>query len=263
MPKFEILCVTMHQTDFSKIEEMNIHSDVLFANQASTTGYDEMTFGDNKLARMVTTETRGVGKNRNLALIYANADICLLADDDMVYDDDVEQIVVNEFEELHRADAIIFNVITDSKEHPQVFNKKQKRMTMFSRNPYGAVRIAFRLNKIRRSNIWFTTMFGGGAPYPCGEDSMFIRDMMKKGMKVYVSNKVIGRIKFEASTWYTGMDERFFAGKGSYIQATRKGLWRYMYAFYYAYRTRKRSNVPGLKKVKSMIKGMNEYKLSG
>lgn len=33
MSKFELLCVTMHQKDFSKIQEMNIHSDVVFANQ--------------------------------------------------------------------------------------------------------------------------------------------------------------------------------------------------------------------------------------
>ena len=31
MSKFEILCVTMHQKDFSKIQKMNIHSDVVFA----------------------------------------------------------------------------------------------------------------------------------------------------------------------------------------------------------------------------------------
>ena len=39
MPKFEILCVTMHQTDFAKVEEMNIHSNVVFANQCNRTAY--------------------------------------------------------------------------------------------------------------------------------------------------------------------------------------------------------------------------------
>ena len=44
MSKFEILCVTMHQRDFSKIQEMNIHSDVVFANQAETTKIEEYLF---------------------------------------------------------------------------------------------------------------------------------------------------------------------------------------------------------------------------
>jgi hypothetical protein len=30
MQNFETLCVTIHQTDFSKIRSMNIHSNVIF-----------------------------------------------------------------------------------------------------------------------------------------------------------------------------------------------------------------------------------------
>ena len=44
MSKFEILCVTMRQNDFSKIREMNIHSDVVFANQCDHTSYEEIEF---------------------------------------------------------------------------------------------------------------------------------------------------------------------------------------------------------------------------
>ena len=38
MATFEILCVTMHQNDFSKIKEMNIHSDVVFATLSEEWG---------------------------------------------------------------------------------------------------------------------------------------------------------------------------------------------------------------------------------
>ena len=62
MSRFQILCTTMHQNDFSKIKEMNIHSDVVFANQADTTSYSEMKFEGHR-ARMITTGTKGVGVN--------------------------------------------------------------------------------------------------------------------------------------------------------------------------------------------------------
>ena len=52
MSRFEVLCVTMHQKDFSKIEQMNIHSDVVFANQADDTRYDEYEFKGKK-AKMI------------------------------------------------------------------------------------------------------------------------------------------------------------------------------------------------------------------
>ena len=44
MKKFEILCVTMGQTDFSKISEMNVHSNIVFANQAGEVSYSDFEF---------------------------------------------------------------------------------------------------------------------------------------------------------------------------------------------------------------------------
>ena len=56
---------------------------------------------------MITTETRGVGINRNLALTYAKGEICLFADDDVTYNDDVEERVLAEImTEAHRYDSI-------------------------------------------------------------------------------------------------------------------------------------------------------------
>ena len=126
MSKFQILCVTMHQKDFSKINEMNIHSDVIFANQADSTGKDVLEF-DGHTATMITTETRGVGVNRNIALMYADADICLFADDDVTYVDDMERMVVSEFEAHPDADVMIFHVETDDPVRPQKkYSRTQK-----------------------------------------------------------------------------------------------------------------------------------------
>lgn len=79
----EVLCATMHQNDFSNYYAMNIHDcDVIFANQSDEFSYQEMTVGANSV-KMLTTTTRGVGKNRNLALVMASSEILLLADDDL------------------------------------------------------------------------------------------------------------------------------------------------------------------------------------
>ena len=52
MSKFEILCVTMHQNDFSKIKEMNVHSNIVYANQADYTSYEEYEF-EGHTAKMI------------------------------------------------------------------------------------------------------------------------------------------------------------------------------------------------------------------
>ena len=257
MSRFEILCVTMHQKDFSKIEQMNIHSDVVFANQADRTSFDEKEF-DGHLARMITTDTRGVGINRNLALTYAKGEICLFADDDVTYDDDVEERVLAEFDAHPDADIIIFHLDTDS-DRKQIKYNETKKCSRFCKMPWGGVRIAVRLSSIRKANIWFTTLFGGGCIFPSGEDSMWLTDARKKGLTFYVSKETIGSVSFETSTWFSGADEKFYYGKGAFYQALHPKT-KYMWMLYLAFRTLKGGDLTLFEKIKFMKLGSKGYK---
>ena len=213
MSKFQILCVTMHQSDFSKIKEMNIHSDVIFANQADCVAKDILTFEEHT-AMMITTDTRGVGINRNVALMYADADICLFADDDVTYVDGLEEVVVAEFEAHPDADIMIFHLDTDDQVRKQKKYTKTKKCGYMTRMPWGGARIAVRLCAAKKANLWYTTLFGGGCVFPGGEDSMWLLEAKRKGLTFYVSDKTIGTVSFATSTWFSGTDERFFWGKG-------------------------------------------------
>ncbi len=259
MSKFEILCVTMHQTDFSKIKQMNIHSDVIFANQADRTAYEEMEF-EGHTAKMITTQTRGVGVNRNLGLLYASADICLFADDDVEYNADAEAKVLSEFEAHPDADVVVFHFETDSVERKQRLYSKTRKHGRWGRMPWATFRIAVRLNSQRKANIWYTTLFGGGSLFPSGEDSMWLSDAKKAGLKFYVSKETIGRVSFEVSTWYTGADERYFYGKGAFYQAVHPKL-KYLWILYFAHRTKKLTQIPFADRIKLMRDGSRGYKL--
>ena len=217
---FEVLCVTMHQTDFSKIEKMNISSNVVFANQCDHTSYEEMIF-DGHTAKMISTQTRGVGKNRNLTLIYASADICLFADDDVTYVDDAEQKILSEFASHPDADIFIFNFDSDDSTRPDIKHSKTKKWISL-RNPWGAIRIAFRLSAIKKANLWFSTLFGGGCVFPSGEDSIWLKDARKAGLTIYVSKETIGTVSYETSSWFTGYDEKYFYGIGACYQAINR-----------------------------------------
>lgn len=256
MSRFEILCVTMHQKDFSKIEQMNIHSDVVFANQSDTTRYDELNFGAH-CARMITTDTRGVGVNRNIALTYAKGEICLFADDDVTYNDDMEQRVLAEFDAHPDADIIIFHLDTDS-ERKQIKYNQTKKCGRFCRVPWGACRVAFRLSSVKKANLWFTTLFGGGCVFPSGEDSMWLADARKKGLIFYVSKETIGKVSFDGSTWFTGYDEKFFYGKGAFYQAVHPKT-KYLWMLYFVFRTKSKSRIPMKEKFAWMKNGIDGY----
>lgn len=258
MAVFEVLCVTMHQKDFSKIKQMNLHSNIVFANQGDRTAYEEMAF-DGYTARMISTQTRGVGVNRNLALMHAKADICLLADDDVWYKDEMEVLVTSEFEAHPDADVMIFHFDSDDPKRKLSKYKKTKKRSRFSGLPFGGIRIAFRLNSVKKANVWFTTLLGGGCVFPSGEDSMFLQDLKRAGLKIYVSKETIGTVSFATSTWFTGYDQRYYFGKGAFYQAARPKL-KYLWMLYMALRTYKKKELSFSEKLKWMNCGSKGYK---
>ena len=257
MSKFEILCVTMHQTDFAKLKEMNIHSDVVFANQADRTAFEEIEFEGHR-ARMITTATRGVGMNRNTALLYAEGEICLFADDDVVYHDDMEARVLAEFDAHPDADIVIFHLETDDSKRKQIQYPKTKKCGPFTRMPWGGIRIAFRLNSIRKANVWFTALFGGGCVFASGEDSMWLTAAKKAGLTFYVSKETIGTVDMSTSSWFTGGDEKFYFSKGAFYAATHKKTFLF-WMFYFAWRTRRNRQLTFKEKCKWMRNGKFGY----
>lgn len=256
--RLEVLCVTMGQLDFRKIEQMNISCDVLFANQGGTTAFSEMTFHGCR-ARMITTETRGVGVNRNIALEYAKEEVCLLADDDMRYIDGYEDIILKEFADNPNADIIIFNIGTNTPEIGRLPTqiKKKRYMHRWSRNPFGAPRIAFRKTSVLKSNIRFSPYFGGGGVFRNGEDTIWLKQMMDAGLKVLLSPKYIGDVSYEVSTCYSDNQEERIYTTGAITEAS-EGFLKPLYFVYYTM-IRNYDGVPKTKAIHLFLAGMRGY----
>lgn len=257
MEKIQVLCPTMNQKDFAKYKEMNINCDVVFANQTINYGYEE-TYINGNYVQMISSNHRGVGKNRNTALLNATAKICLFADDDVKYSDDYVLTVTKAFAEIPDADIIIFNFTTESNRKPKNKNKI-KRCRFWNVLSYGTYRIGFRLDKVYKSNVWFTHLFGGGAKYSSGEDTMWLIDSLKKGLKIYTYPQIIGSVKQEESTWFKGYDEEYFFSKGALVQANFRRI-KLLLIIYYLIRFRKISKLSLRKMFKYLIKGSKAFK---
>ena len=78
--------------------------------------------------------------------------------------------------------------------------------------------MCIRTESIRKANVWFSLLFGGDARYSNGEDSLFIHDCLKKGLKIYGVPVTIGhemrRQEGDESTWFKGFTEKFFYDRG-------------------------------------------------
>ncbi|MCC5464084.1 glycosyltransferase [Pelosinus baikalensis] len=221
----EVLVSTMHQQDLSLVEKMNIRTNAVLINQCDNNDVVEAK-DDEKCIKMYSFRERGVGKSRNIALIRATGDICIMADDDVVYLDHYEQIVRDAFAKNPNADMIMFNVTNAHEERNKrdKVNTKNKRVRFYNCLRYGTYNIAFRRERLLKHNVFFSLLFGGGAAYGSGEDTLFIWECLKKGLIIYASPAKIADVYHQKSTWFSGHNEKYYFDRGVLFEALSKCL---------------------------------------
>lgn len=211
---FQVLLSTMNRKDISILTRMHVTSNAIVINQNNFVDYKHIKQHGKKIL-FITVPESGVGLSRNMSLSRANADICLLADDDVVYNNQYEQKILDAFKDHPEADVLIFNLTSTNPLRPTATVKKATRIRRYNSLRYGTFQLAFRLEKIRVANIHFSLLFGGGARYSSGEDSIFIYDCLRKGLKIYALPVEIGIVNHEESTWFRGYNDKYFKDKGA------------------------------------------------
>jgi glycosyltransferase involved in cell wall biosynthesis len=222
----QVLVAAMHQKDHSLLEKMHIKTDAIVANQCEYNSIEDFEWNGNKI-RYLNFAERGVGLNRNNALMRATGDICLFADDDMVYVDDYVEKVKSAFERYPDADVIAFNLI-----EPKVTRyviKKAYEVSFLNYLRFGTARVAVRLKSVRENGIYFNQCFGGGTEHSHGEDNIFLTDCLRKGLKMYAVPEYIAELTEERpSTWKSSYDEKFFRDQGALYRMISPRWWKFL-----------------------------------
>lgn len=259
MSNLEILVAAMNQKDFSLAEKMNIRCNAIIANQAGRNEISEKETEFGKI-KMITTDTKGVGLNRNIALAAAKEDLILFADDDMVYYTGMEKAVEKAFEKNPKADVLIFGIdIVRNGEITEKRRCKNKRLPVWNSMKYGAVRIAARRRAIVDNEIVFNENFGGGCIYSAGEDTLFLKNCFDKGLKVYSDEYVLGTCCKDTSSWFVGYNEKYFYDKGALVRFLFPKL-MYIMGMYFAVRFKRETKVPVGKRIKLVYEGIVKSK---
>lgn len=210
--KLEVLVAAMNQTDYSLVDKMKITTDVIVGNQCDKNEIVHINRQGNRITYLSFNE-KGVGLNRNNSLMRSQGDVLLFADDDMVYVDGYEEIVLKEFRENPDADVIIFNIKETVPERYVI--KKKFRVHWYNFMRFGAVRIAVKRKCVQEKGIFFNLCFGGGAQYAHGEDTLFLLECIKKRLKVYaVPNFIAELTDSRESTWFEGYNDAYFRDTG-------------------------------------------------
>ena len=261
MKKFQVLLSILSMDDIDYIDSLNITGDAVVINQCDKTSEEEIirrsVNGSDQAVKYVKTTERGLSRSRNMAISKSDAEICMLCDNDVVYVDGYDEIIIKAFEERPDADIIVFYIKRKEKPVPNYSN--ERIMDYFSVLKIFSPEIAFRKNRI--DGIRFNEDFGAGSgKYIMGEENLFLYDALKAGKKIVYLPIQIAELKEVESSWFSEYNEKFFISRGANYAAMSK---TYSHILIWQFAIRKTSlykdKVTIKNALKYMYKGRKEY----
>ena len=210
--ELQTLVAALNQNCTTLAGRMRLGSDAIVINQCNENAESEYDYNQYNIKCYHVNE-RGVGRSRNLALLHADREFILFSDEDIVYDEGYADKITHEFKMYPRADLMLFNV-KQSKGRETYHISDYGRVHWYNYGRYPSYAIAARTKRLQESGVKFSLLFGGGAPYMNGEDSLFLHDCLEKGLRIYHVPVLIGSETQRTSTWFEGYTEKFFFDRG-------------------------------------------------
>jgi glycosyltransferase involved in cell wall biosynthesis len=205
--KIEFLISTLNRTnlDFLKSIFTNLDLgaiDVLVINQCDKKYIDKAKkLESTKRIKIISVQDRGLSKSRNLALSNATGDICLIADDDIVYNANIFDRIRSDYQNSS------FDIITYESEIGNHSSKKSTENSSIKPHNYRSLfsiisfQISFVRQRIIQKGLSFDTEFGiGSGQHLSGEENIFIKDAMDSGLFVGKSGFEINKHPDETNT---------------------------------------------------------------
>jgi glycosyltransferase involved in cell wall biosynthesis len=210
--RVQLLVSAMGKRPEELAEEIHLESDAILISQGEHWEYRELDYKGYRIRYFAMAE-RGVGLSRNNALMRADHEIILFADEDIVYRKGYGGRVEQAFCEHPEADVLLFNVKASAGRETYDI-KTYGRVRWYNCGRYPAYSFAARTEEVQRLDITFSLLFGGGAKYSNGEDSLFLLSCIRKGLKVYRVPVTLGEERERESTWFKGYNRKFFFDRG-------------------------------------------------
>lgn len=255
---FQVLVSTMHQYDYSLLRKMKIKSNAVVINQCNNCDEKKINF-ENYIIRWINSNERGLSKSRNNAIKMAQSTICLLADDDIVYVNNYDKIILDEFKRFPDADIIAFQVEGIETEFKN-YRTSPHKINYLTSMKVSSVEIAFKLESIKKAGVQFNELFGSGAKYCMGEESIFLFQCLKKKLKIVYVPVKIADLHIGNSTWFKGYNNEYFCSKGAAFTGMSR-LFSIPFIFQFAIRKYKlfKNELTRLQALKYMLEGRKQY----
>lgn len=258
--EFEILISTMNRTSLNFLHTMfskvNLHNyNVLIINQ---TIKNHFLYSNLKTVRIINTLEKGLSKSRNLAIKNAKKEICLFADDDIVFKKGFDRTILNAHQKYD--DAIItFQTETPEGNLYWKYPSKTKKHNHFISRKTLSIEISFKKSKL--NNLAFDERFGLGSIFEDAENYIFLMEAKKRAISTIFVNKTIS-IHPPFSTSDEVNSDRLLYARAAVNYKLRKKiayLWLFKFVFF-LFRKKYISTREILPKLKVGLEGINDFK---
>lgn len=125
----------------------------------------------------------GLSNSRNLLLMNSSGEFCVFCDDDVSFNLENIKRIPDLFDEY--CVDVIAGKISSAGGYPGKYRYDSFAVLQFrDLLRVSSIEISFRRGAIISSNVSFDTSFGLGAPYPLGEEQIFLSDLFHAGKKI-------------------------------------------------------------------------------
>jgi len=208
----EILISTMFREDLDFLKPIFINNsiedfNIIIVNQTDENKILKSEFNNIKV---INSYGRGSPNSRNLAIENSSHDICLMADDDIVYQSNLKQTILDAYKKHQNVDMISFEAIDEENNLYAKYSAEGFHNKKSLKNIYTWV-ITFKRLIFKNNKIYFNHYFGVGSVFKGSTEYVFLRNAFDKGLKMIHVSKTIVMHPSESSGRFMGSDNAFFA----------------------------------------------------
>lgn len=261
-PSVEILVATTYRSSLDFLWTMFAHNNpvdfnILIVNQTTP---NKLLISEFEHIKVINSFEFGVPKSRNLAISRATSDICLMADDDIVYQPNLKSILVEAYLTHPDAAMISFEAIDENRQKYADYPPAGRHTKASLRKIYTWV-ISFKRDTYLKNMIFYNRHFGFGASFKGQEEYVFLRNAFDKGLKMVHIKATIVSHPYANSGKLMGSDEALFArsAEACRFYGNFSYLWLLKYVFFiYRHNYIAFAQIPD--KFKMGLQGISKYK---
>jgi len=203
--------------------------------------------------KILNEYSKGLSKSRNIGLHNTSAEITIPTDDDVVFFPNLEDTIKTAFGHYPDADIITFQTIdATTNKLRKKYKKKPFKHNIRTLLKVSSIEIAYKTKSINKHRIKYDEKFGLGTNKPTGEETIFLINALRKGLKIYYFPFPLCSHPLETSnTWY---NKNLILAKGALF----KKIFPITYLIaiiLFAITKYKKSNFTFLKFLKLLFKG--------